>query len=229
VRTPKARHNREKFFCNANFLPAPSPAILINPHTAIRNPDMAQLWRAFCLMSLRVTISGEPKAFCAGSEAKPSLQWALQSLEIRSGGDPLAYRSLFFFALRRNGRRFVCRFQPFDKLRIDSAALRLWLLCEQNDSVTALVEPLSKLPSDRSLFEPAEDTYTIGSTWALLRAGITICGVGIGKTVPARDRQFNGIMVNRDVANNTISDLTLNGNGTANVIFLSRPKLGSHN
>jgi hypothetical protein len=29
-----------KFFCNANFLPAPSPAIVINPHTAIRNPDI---------------------------------------------------------------------------------------------------------------------------------------------------------------------------------------------
>ncbi len=61
--------------------------------------------------------------------------------------------------------------------------------------------------------------------WTLLRAGITIRGVGIGKTVLARDRQFNGIMVNMDVANSTIRDLMLNGNGTANVIFLSLPKL----
>jgi hypothetical protein len=33
---------------------------------------MARLWRAFCLMSLRVTISGEPKFFWNGGEAKAS-------------------------------------------------------------------------------------------------------------------------------------------------------------
>src|SRR6266513_5647918 len=33
-------------------------------------------WRAFCLMSLRVTISGKPKALCAGGEAKASPKWA---------------------------------------------------------------------------------------------------------------------------------------------------------
>ena len=46
------------------------------------NGRLGDLWRAFCLMSLRVTISGEPKAFCAGGEAKASPKRATQSLVV---------------------------------------------------------------------------------------------------------------------------------------------------
>ena len=48
-----------------------------NRKSKIRGPsEMARLWRAFCLMSLRVTISGKPKFFWNGGEAKASPKWA---------------------------------------------------------------------------------------------------------------------------------------------------------
>ena len=55
-----------------------APQIQIdNRKSKIRGPsEMARLWRAFCLMSLRVTISGKPKFFWNGGEAKASPKWA---------------------------------------------------------------------------------------------------------------------------------------------------------
>ena len=36
-------------------------------------------WRAFCLMSLRVSVRGKLKAFWAGGAGKPSPKWANES------------------------------------------------------------------------------------------------------------------------------------------------------
>src|SRR5690242_18198413 len=92
-----------------------------------------------------------------------------------------------------------------------------------NDSVPALAKALSDLPPDSPVLDLAEGTYTIGSSWTISRPGITIRGAGIGKTVLIRDPQFDGIMVKVDAEKSTISNLTLDGKGTARVIFLNRP------
>ena len=92
-----------------------------------------------------------------------------------------------------------------------------------NDSVPALAQALSDLPPDRSVLDLVEGTYTIASTWTIPKAGVTIRGAGIGKTILIRDPKFDGVMVNMDGANSIITGLTLDGNGTARVIFLNRP------
>jgi parallel beta helix pectate lyase-like protein len=92
-----------------------------------------------------------------------------------------------------------------------------------NDSVPALAKALSDLPPDSPVLDLAEGTYTIGSSWTISKPGITIRGAGIGKTVLIRDPQFDGIMVKVDAEKSTISNLTLDGKGTARVIFLNRP------
>jgi hypothetical protein len=99
------------------------------------------------------------------------------------------------------------------------------LLCRgsSQDSVSALAEALSELPPNQTVLDLPKGTYTIGSTWSIHRAGVTVRGAGIGKTVLIRDPQFNGVMVNVDGANSIITGLTLDGNGTARVIFLNRP------
>lgn len=91
-----------------------------------------------------------------------------------------------------------------------------------NDSVPALAQALSELPADRSVLDLAEGVYTIASTWTISRDNITVRGAGIGKTVLIRNPQFNGALVKMDAPNSSITGLTLDGNGTANVIFLDR-------
>jgi Right handed beta helix region len=90
-----------------------------------------------------------------------------------------------------------------------------------NDSVPALAQALSELPSDRSVFDLPEGTYTIASTWTISRPGVTIHGAGIGKTVLVRDPSFNGIMVKMNGIGNSITDLTIDGNGTSRALFLN--------
>lgn len=92
-----------------------------------------------------------------------------------------------------------------------------------DDSVPKLAQALSDLPPDRSVLDLVEGTYTIASTWRIPRAGVTIRGAGIGKTILIRDPKFDGVMVNMDGTNSTITGLTLDGNGTARVTFLNRP------
>jgi hypothetical protein len=93
---------------------------------------------------------------------------------------------------------------------------------DAGDSVPALAKALSQLPPDRTILDVPEGVYTIASPWIIRREGVTIRGAGIGKTVLVRDPRFNDIMVHIG-ANSTITGLTLDGNGTARVIFLDRP------
>src|SRR5256885_8120025 len=60
---------------------------------------------AFCLMSLRVTVSGEPKALCAGGEAKASPKRAI----LVAGSRPEAERS----EERRVGKECRSRWSPY--------------------------------------------------------------------------------------------------------------------
>ena len=92
-----------------------------------------------------------------------------------------------------------------------------------NDSVPELARAVSGLPANSSVLDLPEGVYTIASTWAISRAGVTIRGAGPGKTILIRDPKFNGVMVKMDGANSTISNLTLDGNGTVTVISLNRP------
>ena len=92
-----------------------------------------------------------------------------------------------------------------------------------SDSAPELARAASELPADRSVLDLPEGVYTIASTWVISRAGVTIRGAGAGKTVLIRDPKFDGVMVKMDGANSTISNLTLDGNGTATVISLNRP------
>jgi hypothetical protein len=87
-----------------------------------------------------------------------------------------------------------------------------------------LTQALSELPPDRSVLDLAEGTYTIASTWDIPRAGVTIRGAGIGKTILVRDPQFSGVMVNMNGENGTITGLTLDGGETAKeVLFFHKP------
>jgi parallel beta-helix repeat protein len=91
------------------------------------------------------------------------------------------------------------------------------------DSVPAFAQALSELSPDRSVLDIPEGTYTIGSTWAISKPGITMRGAGPGKTVFIRDPSFNGVLVRIDGEGSTLSNLTLDGNNAATVISLNRP------
>jgi hypothetical protein len=91
------------------------------------------------------------------------------------------------------------------------------------DSVPDLARAVSELSADSSVFDLPEGVYTIGSTWVVSRPGIAIHGAGPGKTILRRDPQFAGVLVKMDSENSTISNLTLDGNGTKTVISLNRP------
>jgi len=91
------------------------------------------------------------------------------------------------------------------------------------NSVPALARLLSELPADQSVLHVPEGIYAIGSSWTVSRAGVTIRGAGIGKTVLIRDPRFDGALVKMDAPNSSLTNLTLDGNGTANVLFLNRP------
>ena len=90
------------------------------------------------------------------------------------------------------------------------------------DSVPALAGALSELPPDSTVLEIPEGVYTIGSTRVISRPGVTIHGAGVGKTIFIRDPSFNGVLIKMDAEGSTLSNLTLNGNGTATVLSLNR-------
>jgi len=91
-----------------------------------------------------------------------------------------------------------------------------------SDSVPALAKLVSELPADRSVLELPEGTYTVGSTWTIRRTGITIRGAGIGKTVLTRDPTFTGSLVVIGAENSSITNLTIDGKRTVNMVFLAR-------
>jgi hypothetical protein len=80
------------------------------------------------------------------------------------------------------------------------------------DAVPRLTRAVAELPADASVFELPQGTYTIGSTWTIPRAGITIRGAGVGKTVLVRDADFKGPLVNMNGEASTITALTIDGN-----------------
>jgi hypothetical protein len=91
-----------------------------------------------------------------------------------------------------------------------------------DNSVPTFAQTLSELPPDGTVLEIPEGRYTIGSTWVISRPGVTIRGAGIGKTVLVRDPSFNGVLIKMDAEGSTLSNLTLDGNGTAKVLSLNR-------
>ena len=90
------------------------------------------------------------------------------------------------------------------------------------DSAPALARALSELPSDRSVLDVPEGVYNIASTWAISKPGVVIRGAGPGKTILMRDPKFDGVLVRVDGEKSTLSNLTLDGNGTATVLSLNR-------
>src|SRR5438105_2916489 len=95
-------------------------------------------------------------------------------------------------------------------------------LAASEDSVPALTRALSDLPSDSSVLDVPEGLYTIGSTWVIAKPGVTIHGAGPGKTILIRDPNFKGVLVRMDAEKSALSNLTLDGNGTATVLSLNR-------
>jgi hypothetical protein len=93
------------------------------------------------------------------------------------------------------------------------------------DSVPALGQRLSDLGSDSSVLEIPEGVYTIGSTWVITRSGVTIHGAGVGKTIFVRDPSFNGVLIKMDAEGSKLSNVTLDGKGTATVLTLSRSNI----
>ena len=89
------------------------------------------------------------------------------------------------------------------------------------NSVPKLARAVSEISVDSSVVDVPEGVYTIGSTWVISRPGVTIRGAGPGKTILVRDPQFAGVLVKMDAENSTISNLTLDGNGTGTVISLN--------
>lgn len=89
------------------------------------------------------------------------------------------------------------------------------------DSVPDLARAVADLSEDSSVLDIPEGVYTIGSTWAISRPGITIRGAGPGKTTLMRDPQFSGPLVRMNAERSTISNMTLDGNGTGTVISLN--------
>jgi hypothetical protein len=90
-----------------------------------------------------------------------------------------------------------------------------------DDSVPEFARAVSELSPDSSVVDIPEGVYTIGSTWVISRPGVTIRGAGPGKTILMRDPKFSGLLVKMDAERSTISNLTLDGNGTGTVIGLN--------
>jgi hypothetical protein len=90
------------------------------------------------------------------------------------------------------------------------------------DSVPALARSLLELPPDSSVLNVPEVLSNIGSTWAILKPGIAIRGAGPGKIILMRDPNFKGVLVRMDAERGTLSNLTLDDNGTAGVLSLNR-------
>ena len=94
-----------------------------------------------------------------------------------------------------------------------------------DNSAPALARAVSALSPEGSVVDIPEGVYTIGSTWAISRPGVTVRGAGCGKTILIRDPQFAGVLVRMDAEGSTISNLTLDGNGTDTVISLNRDRV----
>jgi len=92
---------------------------------------------------------------------------------------------------------------------------------ELEDSVPQLARALADLSADSSVVDLPEGLYTIGSTWVISKPGVTIRGAGTGKTILMRDPKFNGVLVKIDAEGSTLSNLMLDGNGTATVLSLN--------
>jgi hypothetical protein len=108
-------------------------------------------------------------------------------------------------------------------LVILSVALCTVISCAvAENSVPELARAMSELSADSSVVDIPEGVYAIGSTWVFSRPGVTIRGAGPRKTILMRDPQFAGVLVKMDAENSTISNLTLDGNGTGTVISLNR-------
>jgi len=92
---------------------------------------------------------------------------------------------------------------------------------ELEDSVPQLAGALADLSADSSVVDLPEGLYTIESTWVISKPGVTIRGAGTGKTILMRDPKFNGVLVKIDAEGSTLSNLMLDGNGTATVLSLN--------
>ena len=90
-----------------------------------------------------------------------------------------------------------------------------------DNSVPTLAQQLSNLPSDSSVLEIPEGTYTIDTTLVVSKPAVTIRGAGPGKTVLMRASNFDGVLVRMDGESSTLSNLTLDGNGTRTVLSLT--------
>ena len=96
-----------------------------------------------------------------------------------------------------------------------------------DDAVPELARTVSELSPDNSVVDIPEGVYTIGSTWVISRTGVSIRGAGPGKTILMRDPQFSGLLVKMDAKGSTISNLTLDGNGTGTVIGLNGDRVAA--
>jgi len=82
-----------------------------------------------------------------------------------------------------------------------------------DDAVASLNQALSELPANSPVFEIAEGTYHIASTWTISRDHITVRGAGIGKTILIREPGFNGHLIAMNGEDSMITALTIDGNG----------------
>jgi Right handed beta helix region len=115
------------------------------------------------------------------------------------------------------------RVSVLNLVMIGSVLCSLTSFAEPEDSVPQLGRALTDLSADNSVVDLPEGLYTIGSTWVISKAGVTIRGAGLGKTILMRNPKFDGALVRMDAENSKITNLTLDGNGGATVILLDRP------
>ena len=121
----------------------------------------------------------------------------------------------------------------FDPVRVLSYLLGIALVgvwpsapyAAAEDSVPNLARALSELASDSTVLEIPEGVYTFGSTWVVSRPGVTIHGAGPGKTIFKRDSSFKGVLVKMDAEGSKLSNLTLDGDGTAKVLSLNQTNI----
>src|SRR5438094_6390301 len=99
-----------------------------------------------------------------------------------------------------------------------------------DDAVPELTQMIAELPADASVLDLPEGKYTIGSTWVISRAVITIRGAGMGKTLLVRSDSFRGALIHMNGEGSTITNLTIDGNcpgpghKTGGELGMHRPK-----
>lgn len=82
-----------------------------------------------------------------------------------------------------------------------------------DNAVASLNQALAELPANSPVFEIAEGTYHIASTWTISRDHITVRGAGIGKTILIREPGFTGHLIAMNGEDSMIIALTIDGNG----------------